>query len=253
MTSNDFVNADYLIRDVSVRVDDPEFRKGLTRGWYMTQIRDALDELAYETFFDTITADFDFNATTYQMEMPKGCFNIKEIYMWNGDCCMPSNSKPVYWKRQFRNQPGGAFYTAARTDNNTVTTFDPFFPNDYIFGWNKSNLLWANIQNGLIMFSSTCAGYPKVRLVYNGTGGDIGEDPIIPRFFAIAVKDFIAWRFFEAMAAREPRIYATMMDRAYAKLYDNKTGTMWEAKDRITLMHDWERESMKMYMERGNW
>lgn len=254
MNINDFLVPEYLIGEVTIRLNDEEFKNGLTRGWYMTQVRDVLDELSFETYFETITADYDLDRNTFAMDFPKGAFNIKEMSVWNGDACTPASSRRVYWKRQFNNTPGGINYTANRVDNAGQLTFDPFYPNDLMpLLITATDVLWANIQGGQIMFSSACGAYAKVRLVYTGIMGSIGDTPIVPRYFGQVVKDWISVHYYDAMLAREPRIYGALYDRAYARLYDNRVGSWWMAKERVATMDDWERENLKEYFNRGNW
>ena len=49
--------------------------------------------------------------------MPKGIFNIREIYLYNDECCSPTVSQVVHWKRQFNNKGGGDGYTAKIKDS----------------------------------------------------------------------------------------------------------------------------------------
>lgn len=254
MHINDFVTPESLLREVTVRINDPEYKSGLTRGWYMQQLRDALDELSFDTFFETLTKDFEFPSENFQMELPTGCFNVKEMYLWDGDCCNVATSRKVYWKREFNNMPNGVGYTGSRVRNSSTLNYDPFMPNDYYpVPLDNNNLFWANIQNGLIMFSTSCGTYPKVRLVYSGTMGAIDEVPCIPRFFQVYIKDFVSVRFFETMMARDPRTYATLYDRTKAKFEDPRTGSYYKAQDRAKMMDGWERDALKEYLSHGNW
>ncbi len=86
MNINDFVSVDHLLADILSTVDDEKLRRGLTKGWYVSRIQKALQELAFDTFFSEVTLDLTLNRDTLSMEMPEGIFNIREIYLYNDKC-----------------------------------------------------------------------------------------------------------------------------------------------------------------------
>ena len=110
MNSNDFVNIDSIIAEATSVLNDMEFSNGLSKGWYVSRVRDAMDELAYETFYQKLTKDLDVDKKRLAVEMPTDAFNIKEMYLHNGVC--DSSSKIVYWKRQYNNTGSGRGHTA---------------------------------------------------------------------------------------------------------------------------------------------
>jgi hypothetical protein len=107
MNSNDFVSVNHILAEVSMTLDDAEYRKGFSIGWYTSRIQDALQELAFDTFFDTVTIDKDMPKKTLSLELPKNVFNIREIYLYNGSCCSPSTSQVVWYKRLYNNNGKG--------------------------------------------------------------------------------------------------------------------------------------------------
>ncbi len=44
MTANDFVSIDHILSDVTSTVNDMEFKKGFSKGWYVSRIQDAMQE-----------------------------------------------------------------------------------------------------------------------------------------------------------------------------------------------------------------
>jgi len=221
------------------------------RGWYVSRIQDALQELSFDTFFSEITRDFDFPENLI-LELPKDFFNIRQLYVYNGGCCSPETSNVVHWKRTYINKSGGSGYTARVKDSGETTHLDPFIDSGY---WNSfyesgyyGGKLYANVQNGNLMFSSDCASYKKVRIVYNSMGGEIGDIPIIPRFFERAINDYVEYRFYNSMKARAPRTYRALARDSYDKLYDIRIGSWRKAKMRITSMDSWEKESLNEYI-----
>lgn len=249
MNSNDFVSIDHILAEVISTLDDEDFRKGFSQGWYVSRIQDALQELAFDTFFDEVTLDFDM-PENLRLEMPKGVFNIREIHGYNGDCCSPATSNVIHWKRNYNNKGGGANYTARVKEIGENSFFDPFLPNE---GYTRQSYyggikLFANIQNGIVMFSSDCSSFQKIRITFNGMAGEIGDAPIIPRFFERAINAYVEWRHYKAMVSRDPRTYRALANDARAELYDMRDGCWKVARMRITSMDSWEKESMNEYI-----
>lgn len=274
MNLNDFVTGDQILSDVLVECQDEGLRIR-SKGWYMSQIQQALEELSFDTFFQKGMARIlKVDTTKLQVEMPTGMFNIQEMYAFNCccetddddpdtcdlecECCETSPTVKVYWKRQYNNQPkGGKTYTASRKEAGTVSP-DPIMPYDSVTnGANtsiyKANLVWANIQNGIIMLSSSASGYNRLKVIYTGIMCDIGETPFIPKFFRQAVKDFVCTKFYAFMKAREPRTYRVIW-ADYKNELDtlNMDGSWHKARKRAASMDAWEKETMREYLGRPN-
>lgn len=168
----DNVDPNFLIRQCTNLVGDPEFKSGLTKGWYMTQLRMGLDELSWEAPFKTLTTDFtiktdgDIDPLKLHMEMPRGIYNVMQMYVWSGDCCEPSNSMPVYWKRQYNNAPGGTAYTSQRKDNNisSGSPVNSFTPN------NNYCSATAFISGTTMTVTSIVSGVIQIGQAVTGTG-----------------------------------------------------------------------------------
>lgn len=251
MDSVDFITINDILFNVLQTVDDVEFREGLSEGWYTQQVRDGLDELAYDTFFDQRTVDLDFPTKTFALDMPKNAFNLREIYLFTNECCRPETSVRVNWKRLFNNKGKGPDYTAKRVEAGRSASPDPFFPNsfagvrfDTFFDGNH----FANVQNGQIMFSSQSSGFTKVRLVFNGLGEDVDDLPVVPRFFKQAITYWVVERFFEVKKTREPRRFSVLHRDAFTKM----TLHMEKAERRIKSLNKWQRDDMNEYLGRIN-
>ena len=241
MDSNDFVSVNHILAETLVNVNDPDLRNGMTKGWYVSRIQDALQEIAIDTFYQKITDDIAFPQDRLAIEIPKNAFNIREIYLYNGDCCSPNNSVVVHWKRLYNNKGGSTEgYTSRVTATGSSMSEDPFLRKHR----GADRHYYANIQNGMIMFSSSCRAYKTVRLVYNGMGVEIGDEPIIPRFFERYINDYIEERFYSAMKAREPRKYRGLWSDSYSKLEKS----LMKAKMRVSSMNTYEKESLEEYI-----
>ena len=252
MNSNSFVSVNHILAEVTATLNDREYRNGLSKGWYISRIQDALQELAFDSFYQKITRDFDFPSDDLKIEMPANAFNLREIYGWNGSCCSPQTSAIIYPKRLFNNKGGdGRGYTARVKKTGESIGNDPFQPN-YTNDGNFTNYpdvkYSYNIQNGVIMFSSSCAGFQKIRLVYNGIGvEDIGDYPSVPRFFERAINDYIAERYYAVKQGEDPRMWVTMHDRALAQLNDYRDGNWHKSIRRVKFMDTAEKEGYEEY------
>lgn len=253
MQSNDFVTMEFCLSETMQLTGDTQLRLGLTKGYYKTCVQRAVEKLAIHTFFDVITGDFPLDQDCLQAAMPANCFNIREIYLWNGPCCSPESSVIVHFKRLHNNKPGGTLSTSLRNENAAAGS-DPFYA-PYYSGISSvgGSVYYANIQNGLIMFSSNAKGFTNYRIVYNGMGGNIEEAPIIPRMLSECIIDLAAERALRALKARDPRRYRALWADTYNGLYNERDGSFTEARKRIASMDSWMRDCYREYQSRGNW
>ena len=83
-----------------------EFKKGFKKGWFVSRIHDALQELAFDTYYLKVQHDFEL-PQNLQLNMPEDVFNIREIYIYEGELCNPINTQVVYHKRLFNNNYEG--------------------------------------------------------------------------------------------------------------------------------------------------
>ena len=255
MEENEYLSESILLSNILAYAGDTDLKKGLTKGFYVSQLQKAIEELSIATFYDIITGDYPLNDKTLQLELPKNCFNIREIYLWNGSCCQPQYSVIVHYKRLMNNkQTGGTQYTALRSDINGASPSDPFYApylNSQTFTKGPYTLYWAGVQNGLLMFSSNSKGYKNVRIVYNGFGGEIGDPPLVPRLFRSVVEDYVVYQAFRTFMAKD-RSYRILYKDMEDKLFNERTGTWWEAKKRIAALDSWSRKDMTEYQNRPN-
>lgn len=240
MDSNDFVSVNHILAESLVNVNDQELRNGFTKGWFISRIQDALQELAFDTFYQEMTID-DNLPSNLRLPMPTNAFNIRQIYLFNESCCNISNSVAVHWKRLFDNKGSSTTYTSRiKSGYPSRSTTEPFLPAHS--GGDRS--YYANIQNGIIMFSSSCSKYSRVRIMYNGMGAEVGDEPVIPRFFERYINDYVEERYYSAMKARQPKKYRVLWADAYSKT----EASLVKAKMRISSMNTFEKESLEEYI-----
>lgn len=264
MDINDFLSVDEILSDVLMNTNDEALRKGFSKGWYVSQIQQSIEEISLDSFYDIQTRDFDMDTVNLSLEMPKNAFNIREMYLHNGDCCEPDSFAIVHWKRLHNNKGRGAVSTGKQVEGGRAE-IDPFFGGTFFvsrLGTTGStsgsrtvrgeNVRYANIYNGLIMFDPGAAEFTKVRLVYNGLGGELGDIPVIPRFFRQYCIGFVCEKFFGVRKVEVPGERIHWVDWS-TKLNDPRNGLEIKALKRISSMNKWEKESLNEYLGRANY
>lgn len=264
---SDFVSVNEILADVLKIVGDSDFKRN-SPGWYKSQIRQCLQELAFDTFFDDQHQSFDM-PENLRLELPKGSFNLQQVYAYNGDECTPSNSQNVYWKRNFINGESGKGYVAR---NNYTNDNDPFHKQQGATGRVENsrvesqrerikhipdNVYFYNIQGGLIMLSPNCSNFQKVMLVYSGVSTDISDEPIVPIYLRQAVKEWtsveaLTVRLTETIGSPEYNQVLSLFNIHERKLNDPYEGDWIKAERRVNTMDFKERQDTKEYLSRLN-
>jgi hypothetical protein len=262
----DFITPNEILADVLKSVKDEEYLHN-SPGWYISQMQQALEELSFDTLFDEKTMDFKV-PEDLNLEIPKGTFNLIQIYLFNGEnLCSINNSQIVWHKRNYFTKGNG--YLA----RNKADSRDPFYGNSFFDGNNrdfdnsqidyrykqtgKENTFYYNIHNGIIMLSPACRSFERIAIRLNGTGCAVGDAPVIPLFFRQAVKDYLCEVTLRNRMVDDPSVTGAW------KIYDrnlNKnenfgfyTGSWYKAKKRISSMNDHERESLREYLAKPTW
>lgn len=243
-----YVTVNEILADVLKVVKDSDFRLN-SPGWYTSQIQQALEELAFETYFDERTIAVDIPANK-RVEMPQGAFNIKDLYLFNGDECVIGRSQPVHYKKNFISSKSGQGYVANQkgdngTDRIMKKTFDQQYPR---------NLYFYAVQNGEIMLSSNAGNFEKLFIVYNGTGGNVGDAPFIPLFLRQAVKDYVTVAALEVKVAEvelgELNRWNAILAMHKGNLERDYTGSWDKAQKRVKKLDFKERKEIKERMQK---
>lgn len=266
MHIRDFVTYESILADVLKETDDEGMRIH-SPGWYKSQIQQALEELAFDTFFDkgNVTI-FDMPKSLYMIQ-PTGMFNIQEIYAFNCSCgaepndvgivtsccCATPVTAKIWWKQEFNNLPaGGTSYTASRKEYGSAT-HDGIMPQSFTGGSGRGSLLWWNIENGMWMFSASCAGYTRFKVKYTGLICKEGDVPFIPRFFRQAVKEWTCEKFFK-IAKNNDRAHRVTWREYKAELDEDDTNSAWsKAIVRVAKMDNFEMKAMREFWGRPDY
>lgn len=246
MDTSEKVSPNDILSRVLVYLDDEGYTHGITPGFYMDTVMRALESFAINSQMFVVTKDIPFPTDKLIIDLPKDCFNIRELYLHNGVCCEPGNdSVIVWWKRDYNNSQGGDGYTAMRKENQVP---DPFMNPFLIQGGtnNYKNLYYANAENGLLMFGSKCNSFKYFRIVYNSMGGNIGDEPMIPRLIREAVVDKVTVDAATALCAKDKNKYVPLLQIAKNRLEGQRGGAegSWDIALRmIRKMGGWKRRT----------
>lgn len=273
-SEKDFISPEQILSDVFPLVGEDGGFKEINKGFYIQQIQRCLEALSFDTFFNerVISEPVPDNLA---LEIPRGLFNIRQMYLTNSDgCAFGSDSVNVMYKRNFFNNDGSGSGNYVARNKGKFNTNDPFYGGKYrdITGRNKNanlnnyydnpaskvsepneieNAFYYGIQNGLIMFSSTCKRYPYVVIVFNGNITDIGDKPVIPIQFREVCIDWVAEAVLRTKAARNPNMYRYQYEDSKQRLGRNPynpSGTWNNAEMRAKSMDSKQREDWKLMM-----
>lgn len=245
MNHNDFISPNLLLSEILVEVGDEKLRMGYTKGWYINRIENALSELAFDTYFDKRILDFKIPQDTEKLHitLPEDLFNIREVFVWSGECCSESTRFYKVWYKRLDTNLGSS---TSNSDPDIVTISEPL----NVLGYSTTR--YATIQNGVLKLSSSCSSYTNVRLYYNGIGGKIGDQPIIPRYFRQAITDFVCLKFYASMKNKDNK-YRTAYTDKYNEMYNNNNGSWVNAERRSKRLDTWSENDLKNYMSKLNY
>jgi len=234
-----------ILSDALLKAGDKKM-KYMSEGYYTSQIQRALQELSFDSFFQKKEVSFDLNPECREVVMPKGCFNLLEVFAYNGEC-RPENGVLVWYKRGFTGN------VLARDQwNNDKDSFYPTRGN----GGPPSDLFFFGVRNGVLHFSESCKPYSKVLLRFNGLICDPGENPCVPMFFREAVIDFVAKQSLIARIGDEDTPtemisrWQFLLNEVKASMDMPHTGTWAEAIYRAKNLDNKLRRDMAEYMMR---
>lgn len=230
-----------MLSDILPRVQDSAMR-WRSKGYYMRRMKHALEELAFDTLYDEQYVDTKI-PDNLQLEIPSGVFNVRRIYLYNGNECDISKSAKVYYKANFDTRGGG--YTADEKDglnDQAFSTYRSGRESEYFYG----------LRNGTILFSPSCksSGYAKVRVYFNGVFGPLEDLPIVPILARQAVIEWTVYKCLNDRASEDPSgPWMSLMRIPSAELAIGNPLGLWEnTKYRLSRMDTGARDDFNTYM-----
>lgn len=226
----DLVSINEIKADVLVELNDEEERK-LTPGYYRAKVKEALDELGFDTFFVDIYEDIE-TPDDLKLHIPKGSFNLIGLYGYMGTPDNITYGTNIYWKRRFITKGKNTGYTA---DSKEWDISDPFIkaPSYYVGEY------YFNIQNGVIMLSDTCDVFDYIRVYFNGVPSsvlDIDGIKIVPPMVRKAVTLWVVEKCARALKPKDKDYRQIQIDAAAQLDEYGLNGAWYEAKKRLSTM-----------------
>jgi hypothetical protein len=153
------ISVNEVLSDVLVILGDID-QKLLTPGFYLANVRNGLDELAFDINFLPMTNDYPLPIDLI-VPMPVGCFDLQNINIFSGTPDDVQYIETVYWRKGVQTR-GYNTGTIARIN---PTNYTDHFAQSNV---NEYTLYYFSVQNGLIRLSDACKSFDYVRLTYNG-------------------------------------------------------------------------------------
>lgn len=256
-SNSNYCSINEILADVTISVDDDGMQK-LSPGYYRRQVRKAIEELSFETYFNEVFLDLDIPADL-QLSIPANMWNIKDIFVYTKssdncdestcDDCTITNQQRVFYKQHYISKGKGYGYTAR---NSELNSGDPF-----VVSHGSRSVLWYNVSGGIIMLSENCKDYDKIRIVANGLmAADISDAKIIPPFVREAVILYTIVQASFALKAKDVK-YRVIWSDAHASLYNKKSsyqvGIWDEACYRLKKRDTKELSDFRNYLGRMNY
>lgn len=236
---NAYTPADQVILDAARLAQDPG-AANLGKPFYDACLRDAVQDLCYDTAWDIVTKEYDMPENGL-MELPCDVAGIRHIYAYNGDNCNVDTSVDVHIKPNFTHKGGTGFFAQQKGVNVDAIV-------DNTFWWfEPSGLYYCGVEMGCIHFSSSCQGFAKVRLVYQGLGQhDECEVAAVPTWARRAVVDYIAHRACQMRMSENASFYNTL-ERKFDWQLTNVMGSWRTAQMRYKRMDYKQRQDSNIY------
>ena len=240
-STSDMMSYNVVLSDILINVDDENYSK-FNKGYYISLIQQALEQLSLQTMFLKVERDIAMPTTlSYQIE--SGCFNLREIYAYTGTCCNKSTARNLWWKKDYRTKGVSESYLS-RVNGNTDDPFLPTFQS-------QSTTYWYGIENNTVYVSPSCAGYSRLNMVFNGSITILGSTPTIPIQLREAVVDWCTYKLICKLVIRKPSLRTSSVD-AYQRLYDRANGSWVQAKMWCQNMDTKSRSDLLEYLSKSN-
>lgn len=234
----DLLTVDDILADVLLECGDEDYRKR-TKGWYIAQIKHALQELEFDTKFNEQFHD-EIIPSNLRVPTPEGSFSMVGVWGYTGGEFNPSYARRIHRKIGAYSNGGGDGYAA----NNVMGMVDDQVANDTV----GSVKYFYSVQNGALILSDECVVFTKVRMTYKGFTKSIMNVAVIPPMIREAVVGYTVVNFFKSVLDEDPRRYSATYDRKKSDLYYPPMRSVWDnAKRRITRMGEDEMRTVRIY------
>lgn len=231
VNQNNFISINEVLADVTVAMDDQAERL-LSHGFYVAQVRNALDEIGFSTVFLEDHADREI-PVNHIISVPSNVYRIKNLHIFNGTPDNIEATANVYWKKGGRSLGGN---DKGFTANMMAGSNDLYYGNSLGIG-NTETAYWFVFNNGNIILSDGCEGWDYLRIVYDGIpSGNLDEVNMVPPEVRKALVHWATAYCASFLKKKDPTYRVIQMD-AEAKLDEFGMQGSWnEAKNRLKYM-----------------
>lgn len=245
LNPNDFMTINELLSNVMMILNDEDNSK-LSPGYYIAQTHDAIDELGFDVDFIPQTSDWPIPADL-MVDMPKGCFNLKDINIYKGTPDKVEYVETVYWRKGVQTRGASTGVTA---NVNSFSISDPFFRCNV---W-ENQLYYFSVQNGIIRLSDNCVNYDYVRLTYSGIPSKkLDFMKIIPPEVRKALVDWVVVRCAGSLKYRDNRYRIIELDAQRSLDEYGLNGSWHEAKQRLLKLDKKKLRDVILYNSKMNY
>jgi hypothetical protein len=230
VNENNFISINEVLADVTVMVGDPEERL-LSHGFYVAQVRNAIDELGFDTVFLEGYEDIEIPAT-HNISLPQNAYRIKRMHIYKGDPITVTHMENVYWKKGGLSMGKDQGFTA----NMYPGSSDPYFGNG-LYAQSEA-IYWFVYHKGVITLSDGCDGFDYLRVVFDGIpSGVLDEAKMVPPEVRNALVLWAVEKCASALKTKDIKLYRTIQIDAAAQLDLHGFNGVWQqAKRRLKYM-----------------
>lgn len=187
------------------RLAQDEGMANLDGPFYEACLRDAVQELCFDTSWDIRTMDFEMPSTGI-LEMPEGVGGFRHIYCYDGEHCGIGETQEALIKPNYTHNGGDGFFARQKGVNNNAVVDDT----TSLMG-ESPGMFYCGVEMGKIYFSPQCRRFAKVRLVYQGLGqSDPCEVPAVPTWAREAVVYYIAHRACQMRTSENASLFTSL-------------------------------------------
>lgn len=227
VNENSFISINEVLSDVLVALNDEDTRK-LTPGFYRAQVRNAVDELGFDTVFQEYKIDVPI-PSNHIVSFPSNAYRIKNAHIYSGSPDNIGYVQNLYWKKNARTEGFEKGYTA---NNHPSNSSDNYFTSPT---WGDTNIAYFfSFVNGNIYLSDPCASYDYVRIIYDGIpSGVLDEVKMVPPEARKAIVLWVIEKCASFLKIKDPAYRAVQLDAAAQLDEYGMNGSWHEAKMRI--------------------
>lgn len=244
LSEESFLSPNLIVSEIAKRSGDAGFDYE-PEAYYLSLVQEALQELSFDTLFLEREKTYKLEDGCLKLTLPSGAFNVLDIIGHGGDECNRTNSTPIWYKRNYRN---------GQSRDNWGNRNDIFHKRRGLQN-PPGDIYFCGIANGVVHLSPSCGIFPMVTVRFNGLLADVGDKPLVPSFFKMAVLDYciveaLSIRIAETNDDKMVSKWQFILGRHEMRKEKPYTGSWENARYRVKRMDSKTQEDYKEYFAR---